>query len=277
MLPPLATLRASVHSVPFLLSTEGKGTNMQKMDKLYEGKAKKLYATDDPDVLWVEYMNQATAGNGAKKAQIEGKGSLNNRITSVLFDLLKARGVDSHFIKRISDTEQLVRSMDMYPLEIIMRNTAAGSFAKRYGVEEGTKLNRPILEFCYKSDELGDPFINDDGIVALGLASDEELAEISKQARAVNDALLDIFSKIDVQLVDFKIEEGRTSDGTILLADEITPDTCRLWDLQDGSGQIEHLDKDLFRRDLGNIIPAYEEIYDRLTALAEQEGVERAE
>ncbi|MDE5641120.1 MAG: phosphoribosylaminoimidazolesuccinocarboxamide synthase [Bifidobacterium castoris] len=250
---------------------------MQKMDKLYEGKAKKLYATDDPDVLWVEYMNQATAGNGAKKAQIEGKGSLNNRITSVLFDLLKARGVDSHFIKRISDTEQLVRSMDMYPLEIIMRNTAAGSFAKRYGVEEGTKLNRPILEFCYKSDELGDPFINDDGIVALGLASDEELAEISKQARAVNDALLDIFSKIDVQLVDFKIEEGRTSDGTILLADEITPDTCRLWDLQDGSGQIEHLDKDLFRRDLGNIIPAYEEIYDRLTALAEQEGVERAE
>lgn len=250
---------------------------MQKMDKLYEGKAKKLYATDDPDVLWVEYMNQATAGNGAKKAQIEGKGSLNNRITSVLFDLLKARGVDSHFIKRISDTEQLVRSMDMYPLEIIMRNTAAGSFAKRYGVEEGTKLNRPILEFCYKSDELGDPFINDDGIVALGLASDEELAEISKQARAVNDALLDIFSKIDVQLVDFKIEEGRTLDGTILLADEITPDTCRLWDLQDGSGQIEHLDKDLFRRDLGNIIPAYEEIYDRLTALAEQEGVERAE
>lgn len=194
---------------------------MQKLDKLYEGKAKKLYATDDPDVLWVEYMNQATAGNGAKKAQIEGKGELNNQITSVIFDLLKARGIDSHFVKRISDTEQLVRKMDMYPLEIIMRNTAAGSFAKRYGVEEGTALDKPIL--------------------------------------------------------DFKIEEGKTGDGRILLADEITPDTCRLWDLKDGSGQIEHLDKDLFRRDLGNIIPAYEEIYDRLVKLAEAEGVERAE
>ncbi|KFI63310.1 phosphoribosylaminoimidazolesuccinocarboxamide synthase [Bifidobacterium cuniculi] len=249
---------------------------MQKLDKLYEGKAKKLYATDDPEVLWVEYMNQATAGNGAKKAQIEGKGSLNNRITSVVFDLLKARGVDSHFMQRLSDTEQLVQKMDMYPLEIIMRNTAAGSFAKRYGVEEGTKLARPILEFCYKSDDLGDPFINDDGIVALGLASQEELDEISRQARAVNDALLDIFAKIDVQLVDFKIEEGRNAQGAILLADEITPDTCRLWDLKDGSGRIEHLDKDLFRRDLGNIIPAYEEILSRLEQLAEDEGVERS-
>ena len=250
---------------------------MQKLDKLYEGKAKKLYATDDPDVLWVEYMNQATAGNGAKKAQIEGKGELNNQITSVIFDLLKARGIDSHFVKRISDTEQLVRKMDMYPLEIIMRNTAAGSFAKRYGVEEGTALDKPILEFCVKSDELGDPFINDDGIVALGIASEEELDEISRQARAVNDALKDIFSKIDVQLVDFKIEEGKTGDGRILLADEITPDTCRLWDQRDHSGKVEHLDKDLFRRDLGNIIPAYEEIYDRLVKLAEAEGVERAE
>ena len=250
---------------------------MQKLDKLYEGKAKQLYATDDPDILRVEYMNQATAGNGAKKAQIEGKGELNNHITSVIFDLLKARGIDSPFVKRISDTEQLVRKMDMYPLEIIMRNTAAGSFAKRYGVKEGTKLNKPILEFCVKSDELGDPFINDDGIIALGIASEDELAEISRQARAINDALKDIFSKIDVQLVDFKIEEGKTSDGKILLADEITTDTCRLWDLKDGSGQIEHLDKDLFRRDLGNIIPAYEEIYDRLVKLAEDEGVERAE
>lgn len=246
---------------------------MEKLEKLYEGKAKKLYATDDADVLWVEYMNQATAGNGEKKAQIEGKGSLNNRITSVIFDLLKARGVNSHFVRRMSDTEQLVRKMDMYPLEIIMRNTAAGSFAKRYGVEEGTPLKRPILEFCLKSDALGDPFINVDGIVALGLADDDEIAEISRQARAVNDALSDIFAKIDVKLVDFKIEEGRTSDGAILLADEITPDTCRLWDLKDHSGKIEHLDKDLFRRDLGNIIPAYEEIYDRLMKLAESEGV----
>ena len=250
---------------------------MEKLEKLYEGKAKKLYATDDPDVLWVEYMNQATAGNGEKKAQIEGKGSLNNRITSVIFDLLKARGVDSHFVRRISETEQLVKKMDMYPLEIIMRNTAAGSFAKRYGVEEGTELTKPILEFCLKSDALGDPFINEDGIVALGLADEDEIAEISRQARAVNAALLDIFAKIDVKLVDFKIEEGKTSDGAILLADEITPDTCRLWDQKDHSGKIEHLDKDLFRRDLGNIIPAYEEIYDRLMALAATEGVDSAE
>lgn len=250
---------------------------MEKLEKLYEGKAKKLYATDDSDMLWVEYMNQATAGNGEKKAQIEGKGSLNNRITSVIFDLLKARGVDSHFVRRISETEQLVRKMDMYPLEIIMRNTAAGSFAKRYGVEEGTPLKKPILEFCLKSDSLGDPFINEDGIVALGLANEEEIAEISRQARAVNEALTDIFDKIDVKLVDFKIEEGKTSDGAILLADEITPDTCRLWDQKDHSGKIEHLDKDLFRRDLGNIIPAYEEIYDRLMALAAAEGVDSAE
>ena len=250
---------------------------MEKLEKLYEGKAKKLYATDDPDVLWVEYMNQATAGNGEKKAQIEGKGSLNNRITSVIFDLLKARGVDSHFVRRISETEQLVKKMDMYPLEIIMRNTAAGSFAKRYGVEEGTELKKPILEFCLKSDALGDPFINEDGIVALGLADEDEIAEISRQARAVNAALLDISAKIDVKLVDFKIEEGKTSDGAILLADEITPDTCRLWDQKDHSGKIEHLDKDLFRRDLGNIIPAYEEIYDRLMALAATEGVDSAE
>ncbi|MDY4677924.1 phosphoribosylaminoimidazolesuccinocarboxamide synthase [Bifidobacterium tsurumiense] len=247
---------------------------MEKIEQLYEGKAKKLYSTDDPDILWVEYMNQATAGNGEKKAQIEGKGSLNNHITSVIFALLKARGVNSHFVKRISDTEQLVRHMTMFPLEIIMRNTAAGSFATRYDVEEGTALKKPILEFCVKSDDLGDPFINDDGIVALGLATEDELAEISRQARAVNDALLDIFKAIDVQLVDFKIEEGKTSDGAILLADEITPDTCRLWDTKEGSGKIEHLDKDLFRRDLGNIIPAYEEILTRLKNLAAKEGVE---
>ncbi|WP_300765887.1 phosphoribosylaminoimidazolesuccinocarboxamide synthase [uncultured Bifidobacterium sp.] len=250
---------------------------MEKLEQLYKGKAKKMYATDDPDVLWVEYMNQATAGNGAKKAQIEGKGELNNRITSLVFELLKARGVDSHFIKRISATEQLVRKMTMFPLEIIMRNTAAGSFAKRYGVAEGTTLSKPILEFCLKSDDLGDPFINDDGIVALGLATEEQLSEISRQARAVNQALLDIFSAIEVQLVDFKIEEGTTSDGTILLADEITPDTCRLWDLKDRSGRIEHLDKDLFRRDLGNIIPAYEEILSRLNGLAASEGIAESE
>ena len=233
---------------------------MQKLDKLYEGKAKKLYATDDPDVLWVEYMNQATAGNGAKKAQIEGKGSLNNRITSVLFDLLAARGVDSHFVRRISDTEQLVRAMDMYPLEIIMRNTAAGSFAKRYGIEEGTELKQPILEFCYKSDDLGDPFINDYYALALGLATKEELDTIAKYAFKVNEFMVGFFKKMNIDLIDFKIEFGKTADGQIILADEISPDTCRFWD----STTHEKLDKDRFRRDLGNVEEAYQEIMKRL-------------
>lgn len=252
---------------------------MQRLEKLYEGKAKKLYKTDDPHVLWVEYMNQATAGNGAKKAQIDGKGSLNNRITSLLFDLLASYGIRSHFVARLSDTEQLVQHMTMYPLEIIMRNVAAGSFAKRYGLEEGTELTQPILEFCYKCDNLGDPFINDDGIVALGLVSSQELEQISKQARAINTALVDIFSSIHVQLVDFKIEIGKNADGEILLADEITPDTCRLWDVsEDGEHQqtITHLDKDLFRRDLGNLIPAYEEIYRRLVTLANNKNVQES-
>ncbi|SCB73114.1 phosphoribosylaminoimidazole-succinocarboxamide synthase [Bifidobacterium bohemicum] len=240
---------------------------------LYRGKAKELYSTDDPDVLWVKYMDQATAGDGAKKAQIQGKGILNNRITTVLFRLLEAEGVKTHFIRRISDTEQLNEKISMFPLEIIMRNTAAGSFAKRYGIEEGTALKRPILEFCYKSDELHDPFINIDGIVALGLATEEQMAEVSRQARDINDKLTSIFDRIGVKLVDFKIEEGVNPQGQIVLADEITPDTCRLWDANAKTGTVGHLDKDLFRRDLGDIIPAYEEIYDRLAALADREGI----
>lgn len=245
---------------------------MEKLGKLYEGKAKKLYATNDPDVLWVEYMNQATAGNGAKKAQIQGKGELNNRITTLMFKLLAKRGIPSHFIKQISDNEQLVRKMTMFPLEIIMRNVAAGSFSKRYGVKEGSALKQPILEFCYKSDELGDPFINDDDLLALGLATREQLEIISAKTREINRALIDIFKSIDVNLIDFKIEMGMTSDGTILLADEITPDTCRLWNAT-ADGSIEHLDKDLFRRDLGNIIPAYEDICSRLEDLAKSKGI----
>ena len=245
---------------------------MEKLGKLYEGKAKKLYATNDPDVLWVEYMNQATAGNGAKKAQIQGKGELNNRITTLIFKLLAKRGIPSHFIKQISDNEQLVRKMPMFPLAIIMRNVAAGSFSKRYGVKEGSALKQPILEFCYKSDELGDPFINDDDLLALGLATREQLEVISAKTREINRALIDIFKSIDVNLIDFKIEMGMTSDGTILLADEITPDTCRLWNAT-ADGSIEHLDKDLFRRDLGNIIPAYEDICSRLEDLAKSKGI----
>ncbi|MDD6373792.1 MAG: phosphoribosylaminoimidazolesuccinocarboxamide synthase [Bifidobacteriaceae bacterium] len=246
---------------------------MEKLGKLYEGKAKKLYATNDPDVLWVEYMNQATAGNGAKKAQIQGKGELNNRITTLIFKLLDKRGIPSHFIRQISDNEQLVRKMTMFPLEIIMRNVAAGSFSKRYGVAEGSSLKQPILEFCYKSDDLGDPFVNDDDILALGLATREQLELISAKTREINLALIDIFKSIGVNLIDFKIEMGTTSDGTILLADEITPDTCRLWNAT-ADGTIEHLDKDLFRRDLGNIIPAYEDICSRLEDLAQSKGID---
>jgi phosphoribosylaminoimidazole-succinocarboxamide synthase len=243
---------------------------MEKLDLLYQGKAKKLYATDDLDILWVEYMNQATAGNGAKKEQIAGKGHLNNEITSLMFRLLAQRGIASHFVKQLSGTEQLVRKMTMFPLEIVMRNVAAGSFAKRYGIKEGTELKKPVLEFFYKSDPLNDPFINNDDILALDLANAEQLEIISAKAREINQALLAIFSSIDVRLVDFKIEMGIGSDGMIRLADEITPDTCRLWDIKDqseDSAPIEHLDKDLFRRDLGSIIPAYEEILARLRSL----------
>ncbi|MFT8592166.1 MAG: phosphoribosylaminoimidazolesuccinocarboxamide synthase [Bifidobacterium sp.] len=253
---------------------------MEKRELLYEGKAKKLYATDDPDILWVEYMNQATAGNGAKKEQIAGKGQLNNTITSMVFKLLARKGIASHFVKRLSENDQLVRKMTMFPLEIVMRNVAAGSFAKRYGIKEGTELASPVLEFFYKSDPLNDPFINNDDILALKLASWEELEIISAKAREINKALRSIFADVDVRLVDFKVEMGTTSDGMILLADEITPDTCRLWDTRNAGTaneesdgvSIEHLDKDIFRRDLGSIIPAYEEILDRLTELDESQS-----
>ena len=241
---------------------------MQKLSQLYEGKAKKLFTTENTEVLWVEYLDQATAGNGARKAQIKGKGRLNNRITAVIFNELAYRGIASHFISQISDTEQLVRRMEMFPLEIIMRNIAAGSFARRYGREEGTLLSRPVLELCLKDDTLGDPFINTDDAIALDLATRDQLDIISAKAREINHALTAIFNDINVTLVDFKVEMGRTSDGTILLADEITPDTCRLWDTaKTAEGHVEHLDKDLFRRDMGNIIPAYEEILGRLEKL----------
>ncbi|WP_394982583.1 phosphoribosylaminoimidazolesuccinocarboxamide synthase [Scardovia wiggsiae] len=241
---------------------------MQKLSQLYEGKAKKLFTTENTEVLWVEYLDQATAGNGARKEQIKGKGRLNNRITAVIFNELAYRGIASHFISQISDTEQLVRRMEMFPLEIIMRNIAAGSFARRYGREEGTLLSRPVLELCLKDDTLGDPFINTDDAIALDLATRDQLDIISAKAREINHALTAIFNDINVTLVDFKVEMGRTSDGTILLADEITPDTCRLWDTaKTAEGHVEHLDKDLFRRDMGNIIPAYEEILGRLEKL----------
>ena len=250
---------------------------MEKLEKLYEGKAKQLYATNDPEVLWVEYKNTATAGDGEKKEDFTGKGRLNNLITTIIFDLLKKRGIDSHLIKRVNATGQLVRKVNMFPLEIVLRNVAAGHFCSRLGVEEGLPLKEPVLEYFLKNDDLHDPFVNDDDLVALGVCTREDLAEIAPLARKINEALIEIFAKIDVKLVDFKIEMGRATDGTLLLADEITPDSCRLWDQKDHSGKVEHLDKDLFRRGLGSIIPAYEEIEERLAELAKSEGIEVAE
>ena len=191
--------------------------------------------------------------------------------------MLKKRGIDSHLVARVGETSQLVKKVTMFPLEIVLRNTAAGHFCSRLGVKEGIELKEPVLEYFLKNDDLHDPFVNDDDLVALGVCTREDLAEIAPLARRINEALIEIFAKIDVKLVDFKIEMGRTSDGTLLLADEITPDSCRLWDQRDHSGKVEHLDKDLFRRDLGDIIPAYEEIESRLAGLAKSEGIEVAE
>lgn len=256
--------------------TPGKASNGE-VGKALRGKAKQLYATEDPEVLWVEYKNSATAGDGEKKEDFAGKGRLNNLITTLIFDLLKKRGIDSHLVARVGDTSQLVKKITMYPLEIVLRNTAAGHFCSRLGVEEGIELKEPVLEYFLKNDELHDPFVNDDDLVALDVCTREDLAEIAPLARRINEALIEIFAKIDIKLVDFKIEMGRTSDGTLLLADEITPDSCRLWDQRDHSGKVEHLDKDLFRRNLGDIVPAYEEVESRLAELAKSEGIEVAE
>lgn len=227
---------------------------------LYEGKAKRLYTTEKEDVLFVEYKNSATAFNGQKKAEIEGKGVLNNRISTLIFEKLKEKGIDSHFIERISDNEQLVKKVDIIPIEVVVRNIAAGSLAKRLGVEEGTPLKRTIVEFYYKNDDLGDPFINNDHIEILELATKEEINQIYQLGLKVNEVLQPIFEDIDVILVDFKLEFGRDKDGNVLLADEISPDTCRLWDAK----TKQKLDKDVFRRDLGNLVEVYEIILSRL-------------
>ncbi|MFC6464038.1 phosphoribosylaminoimidazolesuccinocarboxamide synthase [Marinilactibacillus sp. GCM10026970] len=234
---------------------------MEKLALLYEGKAKELYKTDDPELLWVAYKNQATAGNGAKKEIIAGKGRLNNQITSRIFEKLKEVGIQSHFVKQLSETEQVIQKVEMFALEVVVRNVAAGSFSKRLGVEEGTPLSFPVLEFYLKEDALNDPIINEDHIRVLDLATERQVTEIKKQALEINTALQEIFEKMSVRLVDFKLEFGKTSDNTILLADEVSPDTCRLWDLNTN----DRLDKDVFRKDLGDIIPLYEEILNRLT------------
>lgn len=233
---------------------------MEKRDFIYEGKAKQIYTTDDKDKVIIYYKDDATAGNGEKKGTIQNKGVMNNTITTVLFEMLEKNGIKTHFIEKINDREQLCQSLTIFPLEVIVRNVIAGSMAKRVGVEEGTKPENTIFEICYKNDEFGDPLINDHHAVALKLATYDELKTIYSITDKINNLLKDAFDKAGITLIDFKIEFGKNSKGEILLADEITPDTCRLWDKETG----EKLDKDRFRRDLGGIEEAYIEVLKRL-------------
>ena len=233
---------------------------MDKGKQLYEGKAKKVYETDDPRYLIVSYKDDATAFNGLKKGTIAGKGVINNKMSNRLMKMLEAKGVPTHYVEELSDRDTVVRRVTIVPLEVIIRNISAGSFSKRYGVEEGIVFARPTIEFSYKNDELGDPLLNDDHALALGLATEEEIAEIRRLAFRVNDVLKEFWAGCGVTLVDFKLEFGRLPDGKIILADEISPDTCRLWD----SETKEKLDKDRFRRDMGGVEDAYAEIMRRL-------------
>ncbi|KMY48381.1 phosphoribosylaminoimidazolesuccinocarboxamide synthase [Peribacillus loiseleuriae] len=233
---------------------------MEKREMLYEGKAKRIYATENQEVVWVEYKDSLTAFNGEKKAEIAGKGVLNNRITSLLFLKLHEAGITSHFIKQISDTEQLVKRVSIIPLEVVVRNVVAGNLSKRLGLPEGQLLKQTLIEFYYKDDKLGDPLLTEDHIKELMLASEEEVRILKQKALDVNATLSSFFSEIGVCLIDFKLEFGKLADGEILLADEISPDTCRLWDVE----TEEKLDKDVFRRDLGNLVEAYEKIYSKL-------------
>lgn len=233
---------------------------VKKLALLYEGKAKKVYTTDDANVLWVEYKDSATAFNGEKKATIAGKGRLNNEITSLLFSKLYEAGIPNHFIQKLSATEQLVKKVTIIPLEVVVRNVVAGSLAKRLGISEGTRLEKPLIEFYYKNDDLGDPLLLEDHIAILKLATSEQIAVLKELALKVNDVLTKHFADCRVRLIDFKLEFGVDSEGAILLADEISPDTCRLWDMETN----EKLDKDVFRRDLGSLTDAYETILQRL-------------
>ena len=233
---------------------------VEVLEQLYEGKAKKVFKTSDDALYMVEYKDDATAFNGEKRGTIEGKGVINNKVSAMLFRELEKEGVETHLVEFIDDNHQLVKRVEIVPLEVICRNVIAGSLAKRVGREEGEVLPQPILEFSYKNDDLGDPMINRYHATALGLATDEEIDNIIAQAFKINEILQKIFDKANLVLVDFKLEFGRTPDGTIILADEISPDTCRLWD----KDTHEKLDKDRFRRDLGGVEEAYIEVYNRL-------------
>ncbi len=230
---------------------------------LYEGKAKRIYETENPEIVLVQYKDSATAFNGEKLATIEGKGQLNNQITSLLFQELRTSGVDSHFVQQISKNEQLVKRVNIIPLEVVVRNVAAGSFSKRVGVEEGIPLKRSIVEFYYKDDALGDPLITEDHIDILELASEADVAEMKENALLINKKLTELFASVGIKLVDFKLEFGKDGNGQILLADEISPDTCRLWDEVSNA----RLDKDVFRRELGSLTEAYEKILEKLEGL----------
>ena len=235
-----------------------------KGNLLYEGKAKRLYATENEEVLYVTYKDSATAFSGEKKAEINGKGILNNKITTILFEQLKKYGIESHFIEQLSENDQLVKKVEIIPLEVVVRNIAAGSLSKRLGLEEGTLLKHPIVEFYLKDDELGDPLLTNAHLDLMEIASSEEIDTLQTMALKVNQVLLPIFSDIGVTLVDFKLEFGKTADGSILLADEISPDTCRLWDKETN----QKLDKDVFRRNLGSLTEVYEIILSRLGGLS---------
>ena len=233
---------------------------MKKMEQLYEGKAKKVFATDDPERYIVDYKDDATAFNGEKKGTILGKGAINNRVTNHLMKMLESQGIPTHFVEELSDRETVVKKVTIVPLEVIVRNIAAGSLSKRLGIPEGAKLKSTVLEYSYKDDALGDPFINTYHVKAMDLADDKELATIDAYALKINQILTDYLKDAGIELIDFKLEFGRLSDGTIVLADEISPDTCRFWDSKTG----EKLDKDRFRRDLGNVEGAYQEVMRRL-------------
>lgn len=233
---------------------------MEEKEMLYEGKAKKVYATENPEILIVDYKDDATAFNGLKKGTIKGKGAINNRMTNYLMKVLESKGVPTHLVEELSDTRTAVKKVDIIPLEVIIRNKAAGSFSKRLGIPEGSELKCSTLEFSYKDDDLGDPLINSYMARAIGAATQEEIDTITRYAFTVNEVLKEFFDEIGIELIDFKLEFGKTSDGTIVLADEISPDTCRYWDKKTGA----HLDKDTFRRDLGNPEGAYQEVFRRM-------------
>lgn len=236
---------------------------MEKKEMLYEGKAKQVFATDDPEVLLVHYKDDATAFNGLKKGTISGKGAINNRVTNFMMQVLEKEGVPTHLVEELSDRDTLVKKVKIVPLEVIIRNISAGSFAKHYGVEEGIVFDEPTIEFSYKNDELGDPLINEYHALALKLATKAEIERIKELAFKTNEVMKKFFKERKVDLVDFKLEFGRLSDGTIVLADEISPDTCRFWD----SETHEKLDKDRFRRDLGNVEDAYKEMLRRIIGI----------